>query len=45
VGYTMPTKVAMYTLQMETLASELEGLMDCCKGDTCGDLCVRLEAY
>jgi hypothetical protein len=40
----MPTKVAFYTLQLEASAPELEGLMGCCKGDTCVDLRVRLEA-
>jgi hypothetical protein len=39
----MPTKVALYTLQSEASALELEGPMDCCKGDTCADLHVRLE--
>jgi hypothetical protein len=27
----MPTKVALYTLQSEASAPEMEGLMDCCK--------------
>jgi hypothetical protein len=40
----MPTKVAFYTLQLEASAPELEGPMDCCEGDTCADLHVRLEA-
>jgi hypothetical protein len=40
----MPTKVALYTLQSEASAPELEGPMGCCEGDTCADLCVRLEA-
>jgi hypothetical protein len=39
----MPTKVALYTLQSEALAPELEGPMGCCEGDTCVDLRVRLE--
>jgi hypothetical protein len=34
----MPTKVALYTLQSEASAPELEGPMGCCKGDTCADL-------
>jgi hypothetical protein len=40
----MPTKVALYTLQSEASAPELEGPMGCCEGDTCADLCVHLEA-
>jgi hypothetical protein len=40
----MPTKVALYTLQSEASAPELEGPMDCCEGDTCVDPCVCLEA-
>jgi hypothetical protein len=40
----MPTKVALYTLQSEASAPELEGPMGCCEGDTCADLRVRLEA-
>jgi hypothetical protein len=39
----MPTKVALYTLQSEASTLELEGPMDCCEGDTCADLRVRLE--
>jgi hypothetical protein len=44
MGCTMPTKVALYTLQTETSALELEGPMGCCEGDTCADLRVHLEA-
>ena len=40
----MPTKVKLYTLQSEASALELEGPMDCCKGDTCTNLRVHLEA-
>jgi hypothetical protein len=40
----MSTKVALCTLQSEASAPELEGPMGCCKGDTCVDLRVRLEA-
>jgi hypothetical protein len=40
----MPTEVALYTLQSEASALELEGPMDCCEGDTCTNLRVRLEA-
>jgi hypothetical protein len=40
----MLTKVALYTLQSEASAPELEGPMGCCEGDTCVDLCVHLEA-
>jgi hypothetical protein len=40
----MLTKIVLYTLQIETSVLELEGPMDCCKGDTYADLRVRLEA-
>jgi hypothetical protein len=40
----MPTKVALCTLQSEASTPELEGPMGYCKGDTCADLHVRLEA-
>jgi hypothetical protein len=40
----MPTKVALYTLQSEASAPELEGPMGCYEGDTCTDLRVCLEA-
>jgi hypothetical protein len=40
----MPTKIALYTLQSEASALELEGPIGCCEGNTCANLRMRLEA-